>query len=102
MFFLIFNGVYGAISFKFFYSLDTYLHYSFNLSPMIYLYKFTTYNTDGFQVFNYFLFLTDGILGASELRGPVNYKYNVLKSATKNFSEENKLGEGGFGEVYKV
>ncbi|KAM4085267.1 hypothetical protein ACJW30_10G014000 [Castanea mollissima] len=45
--------------------------------------------------------IRDGILGASELRGPVNYKYNVLKSATKNFSEENKLGEGGFGEVYK-
>ncbi|KAL0015198.1 hypothetical protein SO802_002267 [Lithocarpus litseifolius] len=41
------------------------------------------------------------ILGATELRGPVNYKYNDLKSATKNFSEENKLGEGGFGDVYK-
>ncbi|KAM4123921.1 hypothetical protein ACB094_01G193100 [Castanea mollissima] len=41
------------------------------------------------------------ILGATKLRGPVNYKYNDLKSATKNFSEENKLGEGGFGDVYK-
>ncbi|KAE8022180.1 hypothetical protein FH972_008004 [Carpinus fangiana] len=36
------------------------------------------------------------ILGATELRGPVNYKYKDLKSATKNFSEENKLGEGGY------
>jgi len=42
------------------------------------------------------------ILGATELRGPVNYKYNDLKAATKNFSVENKLGEGGFGAVYKV
>ncbi|BAT88854.1 hypothetical protein VIGAN_05248600 [Vigna angularis var. angularis] len=42
------------------------------------------------------------ILGATELRGPVNYKYNDLKAGTKNFSAENKLGEGGFGAVYKV
>ncbi|KAF5479315.1 hypothetical protein F2P56_000148 [Juglans regia] len=41
------------------------------------------------------------ILGATELRGPVNYKLKDLKSATKNFSEKNKLGEGGFGDVYK-
>ncbi|KAG4975035.1 hypothetical protein JHK82_031920 [Glycine max] len=41
------------------------------------------------------------ILGATELRGPVNYKYTDLKAATKNFSVENKLGEGGFGAVYK-
>ncbi|GMY24531.1 cysteine-rich receptor-like protein kinase 2 [Fagus crenata] len=41
------------------------------------------------------------ILGATELRGPMNYKYKDLKSATKNFSEEKKLGEGGFGDVYK-
>ena len=26
----------------------------------------------------------------------------VLRAATNNFSEENKLGEGGFGEVFKV
>ncbi|KAL5702464.1 hypothetical protein ACHQM5_027678 [Ranunculus cassubicifolius] len=41
------------------------------------------------------------ILGATELRGPVSFKYKDLTSATKNFSEENKLGEGGFGDVYK-
>ncbi|KAI4299685.1 hypothetical protein L6164_033119 [Bauhinia variegata] len=41
------------------------------------------------------------ILGATELKGPVNYRYRDLKAATSNFSEENKLGEGGFGDVYK-
>ncbi|KAL3845085.1 hypothetical protein ACJIZ3_002488 [Penstemon smallii] len=42
------------------------------------------------------------ILGATELQGPNIYSYKDLKSATKNFSEENKLGEGGFGDVYKA
>ncbi|XP_068495473.1 cold-responsive protein kinase 1-like [Phaseolus vulgaris] len=41
------------------------------------------------------------ILGATELKGPVNYNYNDLKAATKKFSAQNKLGEGGFGDVYK-
>ncbi|KAK1273351.1 Cysteine-rich receptor-like protein kinase 2 [Acorus gramineus] len=41
------------------------------------------------------------ILGATELRGPMNFHYKDLKVSTKNFSEENKLGEGGFGDVYK-
>ncbi|KAK4278119.1 hypothetical protein QN277_016010 [Acacia crassicarpa] len=41
------------------------------------------------------------ILGATELKGPVNYRYKDLKAATKNFNKENKLGEGGFGDVYK-
>lgn len=26
----------------------------------------------------------------------------VLRAARNNFSDENKLGEGGFGEVFKV
>lgn len=42
------------------------------------------------------------ILGATELQGPNIYSYKDLKDATDNFSEENKLGEGGFGDVYKV
>ncbi|PIA25481.1 hypothetical protein AQUCO_11300001v1 [Aquilegia coerulea] len=41
------------------------------------------------------------ILVATELRGPMNYRYNDLVSAAKKFSEQNKLGEGGFGDVYK-
>ncbi|KAM6551925.1 hypothetical protein CsatB_001733 [Cannabis sativa] len=41
------------------------------------------------------------IIGSTELQGPVNFKYNDLRHATKNFSEQNKLGEGGFGDVYK-
>ncbi|XP_028782529.1 cysteine-rich receptor-like protein kinase 2 [Neltuma alba] len=41
------------------------------------------------------------VTGISKLKAPVNYNYRDLKSATKNFSIENKLGEGGFGAVYK-
>ncbi|XVE89281.1 hypothetical protein DITRI_Ditri19aG0190100 [Diplodiscus trichospermus] len=36
-----------------------------------------------------------------ELQGPMAYTYKELNFATTNFSEQNKLGEGGFGEVYK-
>ncbi|KAB5516815.1 hypothetical protein DKX38_027463 [Salix brachista] len=41
------------------------------------------------------------ILDATELRGATIYSYKDLKLATKNFKEENKLGKGGFGDVYK-
>nr|GMD52501.1 cysteine-rich receptor-like protein kinase 2 [Ipomoea batatas] len=39
------------------------------------------------------------ILGATQLRGPENYRYKDLKFETKKFSKENKLGEGSFDEV---
>ncbi|CAN6282719.1 unnamed protein product [Urochloa humidicola] len=41
------------------------------------------------------------ILGATELQGPTSFYYRDLKAATNNFSEKSKLGEGGFGDVYK-
>jgi serine/threonine protein kinase len=41
------------------------------------------------------------ILGATELQGPTSFYYHDLKAATHSFSEKSKLGEGGFGDVYK-
>ncbi|KAJ7979640.1 Cysteine-rich RLK (Receptor-like kinase) protein [Quillaja saponaria] len=32
---------------------------------------------------------------------PQVYKYSTIRVATNNFSDENKIGEGGFGTVYK-
>ncbi|GJR60713.1 cysteine-rich receptor-like protein kinase 2 [Tanacetum coccineum] len=38
----------------------------------------------------------------SELKGAVNFNYKDLQMATNNFSVENILGKGGFGEVFKA
>lgn len=32
----------------------------------------------------------------------LQFKYETIKKATENFEEVRRLGEGGFGEVYKV
>ena len=32
----------------------------------------------------------------------LQYDLTTIQAATNNFSSENKLGEGGFGDVYKV
>ncbi|KAK6945846.1 Legume lectin domain [Dillenia turbinata] len=47
--------------------------------------------------------LSDPILEDEFARGtgPSRFSYNELVRATNNFSEEEKLGEGGFGGVYK-
>ncbi|XP_024963695.1 cysteine-rich receptor-like protein kinase 2 [Cynara cardunculus var. scolymus] len=36
-----------------------------------------------------------------QLQDPVKYSYSDLRKATKNFCDDHKLGEGGFGGVYK-
>ena len=32
----------------------------------------------------------------------LQYEWETLKAATRNFSDDRKLGQGGFGIVYKV
>lgn len=32
----------------------------------------------------------------------LQFDLSMIKDATNNLSEDNKLGTGGFGEVYKV
>ncbi|KAM0067670.1 putative non-specific serine/threonine protein kinase [Helianthus debilis subsp. tardiflorus] len=44
----------------------------------------------------------DSLYGVTKLQGSKDYSYSDLRKGTENFSDENKLGEGGFGDVYKV
>ncbi|KAI3747600.1 hypothetical protein L6452_10113 [Arctium lappa] len=37
-----------------------------------------------------------------DLKGAINYNYRDLQLATNDFSEENILGKGGYGEVFKA
>lgn len=43
-------------------------------------------------------------LEGNQLSGPEFpvFNFSCISIATNNFSEENKLGQGGFGPVYKV
>ncbi|KAK1377483.1 putative cysteine-rich receptor-like protein kinase 3-like [Heracleum sosnowskyi] len=41
------------------------------------------------------------VLQVTELQGTIVYSFKDLKSATKSFSQDYKIGEGGFGDVYK-
>ncbi|XP_054779261.1 cysteine-rich receptor-like protein kinase 44 [Prosopis cineraria] len=49
------------------------------------------------------LFSDDGVEAISEIRSSetLQLKFDSIIAATNNFSEENKLGQGGFGPVYK-
>nr|CAB3464856.1 unnamed protein product [Digitaria exilis] len=46
---------------------------------------------------------SDGLGDEEDMRSsePLQYNLSTLRAATNNFSEENKLGKGGFGPVYK-
>lgn len=46
----------------------------------------------------------DLVIEGHQVNGPdlPLFNFNSVAAATNNFSEENKLGQGGFGLVYKV
>ena len=52
-----------------------------------------------FKLFSDDDYEADNVMNSSET---LQLKYDTLLAATNNFSEENKLGQGGFGPVYKV
>lgn len=78
------------------------LHATILIFTTMLVFSFYFYYTFHECIIVFFLYVTANILGATELQGPLTYSYKDLKTATKNFSEENKLGVGGFGDVYKV
>jgi len=41
-------------------------------------------------------------IGLSDIKNINLYSYKELRVATEDFSPANKIGEGGFGSVYKV
>ncbi|XP_074339843.1 cysteine-rich receptor-like protein kinase 2 [Apium graveolens] len=41
------------------------------------------------------------VLQVTELQGTIIYSFKDLKLATKSFSQDYKIGEGGFADVYK-
>ena len=57
------------------------------------------------------LLITEGVFSSNrEYSGDKNmddlelpfFDFNTITMATNNFSESNKLGQGGFGSVYRV
>jgi hypothetical protein len=51
--------------------------------------------------------ITDLDAGSSEIiraiaASHLSFKYDDLRKATEDFNQKNRLGEGGYGAVYKV
>ncbi|XP_044466895.1 cysteine-rich receptor-like protein kinase 10 [Mangifera indica] len=44
---------------------------------------------------------TQAYIFDNEIMNSLQFDFEAIKEATNNFSTDNKLGEGGFGEVYK-
>ena len=48
------------------------------------------------------LYIFDSVGPEGVTLEPLQYNLAVIEAATSNFSNDNRIGKGGFGEVYKV
>lgn len=67
-------------------------------------YPHTDFEFGKVLLFIYYLCVLFYCIAASDIT-PVQslqFDFSTIEAATNKFSAENKLGEGGFGEVYKV
>jgi len=46
-------------------------------------------------------YFSNAVLNSLHIR-PYTFSYSELRTATQDFDPSNKLGEGGFGPVFKV
>jgi hypothetical protein len=53
-------------------------------------------------MFSLYILTDSTIAGDMESIESLFFDISTLRAATGNFAESNKLGEGGFGAVYKV
>lgn len=67
-------------------------------------FTFDTYihviDQSNFSLLNDFMYIQSEFKELEKMTGYFNL--GKIKSATQNFASENKIGEGGFGPVYKV
>ena len=55
-----------------------------------------------FETCEILLVCEDGDIDETSTTDWLQYSFGIIKQATDDFSENNKLGQGGFGLVYKV
>jgi len=55
-----------------------------------------------YQVLNWISDVSWFFINISGIHNVKLYSYKELRNATDDFSQANKIGEGGFGSVYKV
>jgi hypothetical protein len=71
-------------------------HYIFNPHVLVWY-------TKEFLEISFFCWQHDELVGFNEADvNPKRFDYQKLRTATKNFSKDRKLGAGAYGAVYKV